>query len=281
MREQLEDIIHQVYKKEKRNLFTFLTGAGISSDSGIPTYRGSDGIWVRGTQFHKPEEFGTFKYFREHPEEVIQYSLFRKKMFEDVEPNESHFELTKIENLLKDRFHLITQNIDNLHRRAGSKRIYEIHGNNREIKCSNGCKDILTLPHEIMGKNIDEDLTEREIELFKCPSCGAWMRPNILWFDEYYDEKTHKKLSSLKVAKNSGILFIVGTSGATNLPITITKTALKYGSTIVDINTEDNNFTKLINDKKKKIIIREKSRDVLKIIREIITTEILKNINID
>ncbi|SEV95939.1 Sir2 family protein [Chryseobacterium wanjuense] len=56
MKEQLEEIIHQIYHKEKRNLFTFLTGAGISSDSGIPTYRGIDGIWVKGTQFHKPEE---------------------------------------------------------------------------------------------------------------------------------------------------------------------------------------------------------------------------------
>lgn len=100
------------------------------------------------------------------------------------------------------------------------------------------------------------------------------MRPNILWFDEYYDEKTNKKFSSLKVAKNSGVLFIVGTSGATSLPLVIAETALKYGSTIVDINTEDNNFTELIKHKKNKIIIREKSTEVLKLI-----TEILKNLH--
>ncbi|MFP3592636.1 SIR2 family NAD-dependent protein deacylase [Chryseobacterium sp. SIMBA_038] len=276
MKTQLEDIIQQVYKKEKRNLFTFLTGAGISSDSGIPTYRGTDGIWVKGTQFHKPEEFGTFKYFKEHPEEVLQYSLFRKKMFEDVEPNQSHFELAEIENILQDRFHLLTQNIDNLHRRAGTQRIYEVHGNNRELKCSNGCKEIINLPEEIKGKNIDEDLTQRDIELLTCKICGHWMRPNILWFDEYYDEKAHKKFSSLKVAKNSGVLFIVGTSGATSLPIAIAETALKYGATIVDINTEDNNFTELIKDKKNKLIIREKSTDVLKVIKEIIKKVIVE-----
>lgn len=270
MKAQLEDIIQQVYQKEKRNLFTFLTGAGISSDSGIPTYRGTDGIWVKGTQFHKPEEFGTFNYFKKHPEEVLQYALFRKKMFEDVEPNQSHFELAEIENILQDRFHLLTQNIDNLHRRAGNQRIYEVHGNNREIKCSNACKEIVNLPEEIKGKNIDEDLSQRDIELLTCQRCGHWMRPNILWFDEYYDEKTHKKFSSLKVAKNSGVLFIVGTSGATNLPISIAETALKYGATIVDINTEDNNFTELIKDKKNKLIIREKSTEVLKVIKEII-----------
>lgn len=273
--QQLEDIIKYVSTKNKRNLFTFLTGAGLSSESGIPTYRGVDGIWVKGTQFHKPEEFGTFKYFKEHPEEVWQYSLFRKKMFQNAKPNESHYELVEIENILKDRFHLITQNIDNLHRQSGTERIFEIHGNNREIKCSNGCKEIVNLPQEIKGKEIDEDLTEREIELLKCQSCGSWMRPNILWFDEYYDEQTNKKFSSLKIAKNSGILFILGTSGATNLPIAIAETTLKYGGTIVDINIEDNQFTALIKDKKNKIIIRKTSTEALKMIKEMI-----KNIHI-
>ncbi|WP_264523102.1 SIR2 family NAD-dependent protein deacylase [Flavobacterium sp. N502536] len=270
MKEQLTEIIRQVYQKQNRNLFTFLTGAGISAESGIPTYRGVDGIWIKGTKFHKPEEFGTFKYFKENPEEVWQYSLFRKKMFENAQANESHHEIVAIENLLQDRFHLITQNIDNLHRRAGNERIYEVHGKTREIKCSNGCKGIENLPAEIQGKDIDEDLTDKDIELLKCKECGSWMRPNILWFDEYYDEKTNKKFSSLKIAKNSGVLFIVGTSGATNLPMAIAETTLKYGGTIVDINTEDNLFTALIKDKKNKMIIRETSTEALKTIREIL-----------
>lgn len=270
MKEQLENIIRQVYCKEKRNLFTFLTGAGISSDSGIPTYRGTDGIWVKGTTFHKPEEFGTLAYFKQHSEEVLQYALFRKKMFESAEPNESHFLLSGIEDILNDRFQLITQNIDHLHRRAGSRRIYEIHGNSREIKCSNGCREIISLPEEITEKNRDEELTERDIELLTCQNCGHWMRPNILWFDEYYDEKTHKRFSALKAAKNSGILFIIGTSGATNLPFAIAETALKYGATLVDINTEDNHFTELIRNKKNKLIVREKSTEVLRWIDEII-----------
>ena len=270
MKEQLSEIIRQVYNKKNRNLFTFLTGAGISADSGIPTYRGVDGIWVKGTKFHKPEEFGTYKYFKENPEEVWQYSLFRKKMFENANPNESHHEIVAIESLLQDQFHLITQNIDNLHRRAGTKRIYEIHGKTREIKCSNGCKEIENLPAEIEGKDIDEDLTERDVQLLKCKECGSWMRPNILWFDERYDEKTHKRFSALKIAKNSGILFIVGTSGATNLPMAIAETTLKYGGTIVDINTEDNLFTVLIKDKKNKIIIRQTSTQTLKTIRELL-----------
>lgn len=191
-------------------------------------------------------------------------------MFENAAPNKSHFELAEIEDMLKDRFHLVTQNIDNLHRRAGSTRLHEIHGNNREIKCSNGCKGIIGLPEEVKGKNIDEDLMEREIELLTCRDCGHWMRPNILWFDEYYDEKTNKKFSALKVAKNSGVLFIAGTSGATSLPLAIAETALKYGAYVVDINTEDNHFTELIKKKKNKLIIRERSTEVFVVIKEII-----------
>lgn len=191
-------------------------------------------------------------------------------MFESAEPNESHFLLSGIEDMLQDRFQLITQNIDNLHRRAGSRRLYEIHGNNREIKCSNGCREIMSLPEEITGKNRDEELTERDIELLTCRNCGHWMRPNILWFDEYYDEKTHKRFTSLKAAKNSSILFIIGTSGATNLPYAIAETALKYGATLVDINTEDNHFTELIKNKKNKLMIRETSTEALRWIDEII-----------
>ena len=269
--DNLKHIIEEVYaKKENRNKFTFLTGAGISADSGIPTYRGSDGIWVKGTKYHKPEEFGTFKYFLENPREVWQYTLFRKKIFEEAQPNSSHYDIAGIEKLLGDRFHLITQNVDGLHTRSGIENIYEIHGNYREVKCSADCEDIFPLPTILKSKGLKEDLTQEEIENLGCPNCGSWLRPNILWFDEYYNEKTHKYFSSLRVAKRSGILFILGTSGATNLPLEITRTALRYGNYIVDINIEDNKFTTLLEGKKNKITIRKKSSEALSEIKQII-----------
>lgn len=267
---ELKSIIHQVWLKEKRNRFTFLTGAGISEESGIPTYRGTDGIWVKGSQFHKPEEFGTYKYFREHPEEVWQYTLFRKKMIEEVEPNLSHLELNKIEKLIGDRFHLITQNIDNLHPRAGNSNLFEIHGNYREVKCSKDCPEILPFPKVVKNKAIDEDLSQEELEALRCPNCGDWLRPNILWFDEFYNEKTHKKFSALQVAKNSGILFVIGTSGSTNLPLEIARTTLKYGGYVVDLNIEDNHFTKLLKGKKRAVVLRERSSEVLPKIKDYI-----------
>lgn len=269
--EELKAIVEKVLKKEKRNGLTFLTGAGISADSGIPTYRGTDGIWIKGTKYHKPEEFGTYAYFQEHPEEVWQYTLFRKRMIEEAQPNSSHEALALIEEKLGSQSHVITQNIDNLHRKAGTKNIYEIHGNYREVKCAGECKEILPLPSQVTGKDIKEEISTVELEALKCPSCGNWLRPNVLWFDEYYDEQTHKKYSALKVAKNSGVLFIMGTSGATNLPLEIARTTLKYGGYVVDVNIEDNHFTKLLESKKRALIIREKSSEVLAQIVSILT----------
>lgn len=267
---ELESIIIEVYNKGRKNKFTFLTGAGISSDSGIPTYRGSDGIWIKGTQFHKPEDLGTLKYFLENPEEVWEYVLNRKKMFNEAIPNSSHLAIAEIEKMLEERFHLITQNVDGLHRKAGNKNIFEIHGNYDEVKCSKGCAGIFPFPSFVKEYDIQESFSFNELELLKCPKCSSWLRPNILWFDENYDERTNKRISSLKIAKNTGLLFIIGTSGATNLPIQLAETTLKYGGYIVDINIEDNAFSDLIKDKKRKLIIREQSSTILPVIENII-----------
>lgn len=272
--QSLVSIIEQVYEKDKRNLFTFLTGAGISADSGIPTYRGSDGIWIKGTKYHRPEYVATFQFFLANPEDFWQFVLVRKKLISEAKPNESHFLLVEIEKLLGERFQLITQNIDNLHPRAGNQKLYEIHGNYREVKCSNTCREILPMPSILKGKGLEEDLTNEETEALKCPSCGHWLRPNVLLFDEFYDERTNKKDSALKAAKNSGVLFVIGTSGATNLPMALAQQTLPYGGYVVDINIEDNLFTELIQNKKNKLIVRQKSSEVLPLIKN--TLENLK-----
>ena len=150
----IKEVIREGLNRSRRNNITFLTGAGVSSASGIPTYRGSDGIWIKGTKFYKSEFFGTFKHFENNPDEVWQYTFFRKKMFAEAFPNESHYDLVEIENILKERFQLITQNIDNLHQRAGSKNIFEIHGNLREMRCSGECsKEVYEIPSKISFKD--------------------------------------------------------------------------------------------------------------------------------
>lgn len=267
---ELKNILQEVQTKKSRNYITFLTGAGISSASGIPTYRGSDGIWIKGTKYYKPESFGTFEHFSKNADEVWQYTFFRKKMFSEAEPNDSHYLLKEIEDCIPDKFNLITQNIDNLHQRAGSRKVYEIHGNLREMRCSEECsKDVYEMPN-IPPKNIEEDLTYDEKKLLFCPKCGEDTRPNILWFDEFYNERNFKLDTTLRIAKNSGLLIILGSSGATNLPNALVQQTIKYGGYVIDVNLEDNNFTENFNGKKNFFKFRGDIKEFLELFKNLI-----------
>ena len=264
----IDHIIHEGLRRTRRNHITFLTGAGISSASGIPTYRGRDGIWVKGTKFYKPESFGTFMHFHHHPDEVWQYTFFRKKLFAEAMPNSAHYDLVTIEDKLQDRFHLITQNIDHLHQRAGSRTIYEIHGNLREMRCADECsKEVYAIPEAISLKAVDEDLTSEERQLLVCPKCGEITRPNILWFDEYYNERNFKLDTTLRIAKNTGLMLILGSSGATNLPNQLVRQTLKYGGFVIEVNLEDNKFTENFKDKKQYYSYRGTVSDFLAVFK--------------
>jgi NAD-dependent deacetylase len=274
--EKLKEILNEIFQKERRNKITFLTGAGLSAASGIPTYRSMDGIWVKGTKYHKPEEFGTFKYFSKNQEEVWQFKLFMKNMFDNAQPNDSHKILAEIEQLIPERFSIITQNIDGLHQRGGSspEKVYEIHGNSRTTRCSLECsKEIYDFPN-IKIEKIDQDLTEEDWDKLECPKCGAVLRPNTLWFDEYYNERLYKVDSTMRIAKNTGILVVIGTSGSTTLPLQLIEQTLKYGGYVLDVNLEDNNITKLIQGKKRALNYRMTSDDFLSEFQSMVTAQV-------
>ncbi|OCA68150.1 iron dicitrate transport regulator FecR [Chryseobacterium artocarpi] len=239
--EALQSILNEVIKN-KSGYVTFLTGAGISAESGIPTYRSIDGIWIKGTKYHRPEEFGTLKYFRQEPEEVWQYNLFWKKLIEEAKPNEGHFALTEIEQLLGDRFRLITQNIDGLHQRAGVQKVYEIHGNKQNVRCSKECSGPIAFPENVKQKEYTEDLTQEDIDGLKCTKCGSWLRPHTLWFDECYNEKYYYFDTAYNIADHTDILFVVGTSGSTALPVNIVETVKIRAKHIVIINPENDTY---------------------------------------
>ncbi len=266
---EIQEIIQKGLNRSHKNGVTFLTGAGISSASGIPTYRGNDGIWIKGTKFYKPESFGTFQHFSKNANEVWQYTYFRRNMFANAEPNEAHFKLVALEKTLEDRFHIITQNIDNLHQRAGSKNLYEIHGDLREMRCASECsKEVYTIPSSISITEIDQELGIDEEKLLHCPKCGDYTRPNILWFDEYYNERNFKMHSALRKAKNTSLLFILGSSGATNLPNRLVEQTIKYGGYVIDVNLEDNHFTENFYDKKHFYSYRGDILELLKIVEK-------------
>ncbi|NOS74904.1 MAG: RNA polymerase subunit sigma, partial [Methyloglobulus sp.] len=112
-------------------LITVLTGAGVSAESGIPTFRGEEGYWTVGSRNYQPSEIATQAMFQRNPKEVWKWFLYRRGICEDALPNPGHLAIVKMEKLLGSRFRLVTQNVDGLHLRAGSNidRTYQVHGN--------------------------------------------------------------------------------------------------------------------------------------------------------
>lgn len=260
---------------EQEKKISFLVGAGLSAESGIPTFRGKDGYWVSGSKNYKAEDIGTLRMFNLASKEVWKWYLYRKSITEKAEPNLSHLLLKEIEDSLEDNFALISQNVDSLHRRSGSseERTFLIHGDFDFVRCGDECsKELYPFPKEINLINRNKDvITENEWNALRCPKCGEDLRPHVLWFDEYYDEKYFKRDSVLRISKYTGILFVIGTSGATTLPQMIVEKVLAKGGMVVEVNIEDSYFSKFLKGKKNGIVIKQKGSPFL--------TELNKEIN--
>ena len=227
---------------------TVLTGAGISSESGIPTFRGPEGYWTIGSVNYHPQEMATHAMFSSQPNEVWKWYLNRLSTCGNAMPNDGHLALVEMENLLQHRFCLITQNVDNLHLRAGNtlERTLQIHGNILFMRCSRDCRGLIyPLPAGMMPRDSHKDLSPEEKQKLSCPNCSAVSRPHVLWFDESYDEHYFKFQSALNVANETDVLIIAGTSGSTTLPNLIVNTVFQNDGTIIDINIDENPFTEL------------------------------------
>jgi len=223
-----------------------LTGAGISAESGIPTFRGAEGYWQVGSRNYQPSELATLRAFTEMPAEIWAWYLYRRAVCRAALPNDGHRALAELEATLGDRFLLITQNVDGLHLRAGNSqdRTYQIHGNLDFTRCSAGCHiGVDPLPDELSAWRKDQALDAASRELLHCPHCGAWLRPHVLWFDECYDEVRYRFESSLSAAESCGILLIVGTSGATNLPMQVAARVAERGAPLIVVDPEPSPFT--------------------------------------
>jgi NAD-dependent deacetylase len=226
----------------------FLTGAGISAESGVPTFRGPEGYWRVGSRSYHPQELATRAAFEAIPATVWSWYLHRHRTCERAEPNAAHRALVAAAELLGDRFLLITQNVDGLHRRAGSpaERLYEIHGNIGYARCSAGCAGLAPLAPLLAAAGDAAELRQLP-EAFHCPECGAPLRPHVLWFDEYYDEPLFRLESSRRAAASAALLVVIGTTGSTNLPLQIGELAARAGAPLVVINPEPNPFCELIS----------------------------------
>ena len=224
----------------------FLTGAGISAESGIPTFRGAEGFWRVGSRNYQPEELATHRAFRGMPAEIWSWYLYRYAMCRAAAPNPAHLALFELEQTIDDGFLLITQNVDGLHLRAGSseQRTYQIHGNLEFIRCAAECSpERHPMPSEFAswpkGRQLDKSARTR----LTCPNCGDWLRPHVLWFDECYDEERYRFDSSMAAASTCRLLVVIGTSGATSLPMQVAGTVASRGASFVVIDPSPSPFS--------------------------------------
>lgn len=239
---------------------TVLTGAGISAESGIPTFRGPEGYWTVGSRVYHPQDMATLAMFRKYPKQVWQWYLYRMGVCRQAAPNAGHRALIAMESLFPDRFTLVTQNVDNLHLRAGHHHhnTFQIHGNVFYLRCSENCNSTINpIPKEIQPKGKDDQITETEWRLLHCPACGSLLRPHVLWFDESYNEHYYRLASTLEAARNTGLLIVAGTSGATNLPNQVVGEIYNHGGIIIDINIGANPFGALAESYRRGASIRQ------------------------
>ncbi len=211
-------------KIKQSHQIAVLTGAGISAESGIPTFRGQNGFWKN----YRPEELATPEAFQRDPILVWEWYEMRREICQNANPNSGHLALAELEKK-HPAVHIFTQNVDGLHRKAGSKQITELHGNifsGRCIRCSLIYENLLYPLPEIPPR---------------CNSCGGIIRPHILWFGESYDLKVLER--SIEYLRNSDTILIVGTSGAVTVPVYLAEEAIKAGAYSIEINLEPSILT--------------------------------------
>jgi len=224
-----------------------LTGAGISAESGIPTFRGKDGLWNK----FEPTQLATPEAFRENPELVWKWYIWRMALIARAKPNAGHLAVAKLEKLLPN-FLLITQNVDGLHRIAGSKRLVELHGNIFEGKCrfcgARYGEDEFKSLWPLADRGFLASLTEEEVKeklfkeiergnLPKCRLCGELVGPGVVWFGEELPQEALSRAVSF--SESSELFFSVGTSAVVQPAASLPLLAKRNGAVLVEVNPEE------------------------------------------
>ena len=201
-----------------------LTGAGISAESGIPTFRGEDGLWKN----YRAEQLATPQAFSQDPNLVWEWYDWRRGIIGSKNINDGHKVLAKWEIFFQS-YTLITQNIDGFHAKAGSQKILELHGNIWKMRCT--AENTITENHETPLPEIPP----------RCPDCGSLLRPHVVWFGESLDPVIIQQ--SFALSRNCDVMFVVGTSAVVQPAASLPITAADAGATIVEINPDPTPLT--------------------------------------
>ncbi|PWB70005.1 NAD-dependent protein deacylase [candidate division GN15 bacterium] len=201
-----------------------LTGAGISAESGVPTFRGKEGLWGK----FKPEELATMEAFMANPKIVWEWYNWRRELMGKVKPNSGHYALAELGEWF-EQYTVVTQNVDGLHRAAGSPRVLELHGNIYRNKCSE-CNHLTP-----------DDLEIDPTHIPTCTRCGGKIRPDVVWFGELLPEGTIEE--AFAVSERADIFFSVGTSALVHPAASLPVIARQHGAVLVEINPEETPLT--------------------------------------
>jgi NAD-dependent deacetylase len=199
-----------------------VTGAGVSAESGIPTFRGTGGLW----EGYRAEELATPEAFARDPEQVWRWYRWRRGICLEAGPNPAHDVIAQMEDHY-DEFTLATQNVDGIHPRAGSRKIVELHGSIHHGRCT-ACEVVSPLR---------DDPEPEDAPLPTCGSCGALVRPHVVWFGESYRPGILE--SAFAAAEGAEAVLVAGTSARVWPPVAVALHAQEGGAHLVDVNPQE------------------------------------------
>ncbi|RJP36316.1 MAG: NAD-dependent deacylase [Phycisphaerales bacterium] len=217
-----------------------MTGAGVSAESGVPTFRGKDGFWGE----HRFEDLATPQAFQRDPETVWRFYLWRRRLMLDRKPNPAHYAIAEVERL-KPRFNLITQNVDGLHRRAGSRNVAELHGALFTDRCTE-CGLESRFDERGLDAEGDEPRKLPDCESIPhCSRCSAMMRPGVVWFGEPLPMAALS--ATERAVESADCCLVVGTSGVVYPAAGYVHQSTARGAYAVEINVEETALSAVVD----------------------------------
>jgi len=208
------------------NKIVFFTGAGMSAESGVPTYRGSGGIWHK----YNWKEYACQVAFDKDPQQVLDFHELRRKSVLECETHKGHHFITELQKIYND-VTIVTQNIDGMHQRAGTKNVIELHGSLWRLRCDD-CGFAID--------DIGESFTKK-----KC-DCGKYLRPDIIWFEDMLNTKVIQQASER--IQECDLFISIGTSGVVWPAAGFPQEAKSNGAYCIEMNTESTELSYLFDE---------------------------------
>jgi NAD-dependent deacetylase len=222
-----------------------LTGAGVSQESGLRTFRDAQtGLWSQ----YKPTELASPEAYERDPKLVWDWYTMRREKVREVDPNPGHYALVDMARHIPD-FSLITQNVDDLHRKAGSANVIELHGNLQRVRCSSCGQqfEAAALPVSVpqAGVSSSKEGEEMDGDVPRCQTCDGLLRPDVVWFGESLPRRELE--AAVEAARACQIFFSIGTSGLVQPAASLAYAAHNRGAVVVEINTEPTPLTEKVD----------------------------------